>query len=93
MNIATDRMGVAHFTRLAFAGTDLHPLWHELMEKATDDAAGAGIGMDLSVIAQLLGDQPTGLAIQKEVLGYQTLYRSPCATSRPPRLGTCWTEE
>jgi len=83
MNIATDRLGVAKLTRLAFAGTDLHPLWHALMEKVTDDAAGAGIGMDLSVIAQLLGDQPTGLAIQKEVLTYQTLFRSPCAASRP----------
>jgi len=83
MSIVAERMGVAHFTRLAFAGTDLRPTWHELMGKVTDDAAGAGIGMDLSVIAQLLGDQATGLAIQKQVLAYQTLFRSPCSVSAP----------
>ncbi len=77
-----DRIGVARLTKMAFDGTDLHPLWHELMDKVTDDAAGAGIGMDLSVIAQLLGDQPTGLAIQREVLQYQRLFRSPCKTPR-----------
>jgi len=80
-----DRIGVAKLTKMAFDGFNLRPLWDELMEKVTDDAQGAGIGMDLSVIAQLLGDQPTGLAIQKEVFGYQRLFRSPCAT-RTPRL-------
>jgi hypothetical protein len=79
----SDRIGVAKLTKMAFDGFNLRPLWHELMAKATDDAQGAGIGMDLSVIAQLLGDQATGLAIQKEVLGYQRLFRSPCATPAP----------
>lgn len=75
-----DRIGVARLTKMAFDGEDLRPLWHELMEKVTDQPSGAGIGMDLSVIAQLLGDQPTGLAIQREVLQYQRLFRSPCKT-------------
>ena len=79
----SDRIGVAKLTKMAFDGFNLRPLWHDLMAKATDDAQGAGIGMDLSVIAQLLGDQATGLAIQKEVLGYQRLFRSPCATPAP----------
>ncbi|MDE2134001.1 MAG: hypothetical protein KGM97_03305 [Alphaproteobacteria bacterium] len=83
MTICCDRIGVAKLTKMAFDGVNLRPLWHELMEKVTDDAEGAGIGMDLSVIAQLLGDQATGLAIQKEVLGYQRLFRSPCATPTP----------
>ena len=78
-----DRIGVARLTKMAFDGVNLRPLWHELMEKVTDDAAGTGIGMDLSVIAQLLGDQKTGLAIQREALGYQRLFRSPCATQTP----------
>ena len=82
---AASREGVARLTKMAFAGRDLRPLWHTLMEKVTDDQAGAGIGMDLSVIAQLLGDQPTGLAIQRDVLAYQRLFRSPCA-SRTPSL-------
>lgn len=81
--ICTPRLGVAKLTRLAFEGKNLRALWHELMEKATDDAAGAGMGMDLSVIAQLLGDKPTGLAIQDEVLAYQRFYRSPCSAAAP----------
>lgn len=78
-----DRMGVARLTKMAFDGVNLRPLWHELMAKASDDVWGAGVGMDLSVIAQLLGDQGTGLAIQKEVLGYHRLYRSPCVAQTP----------
>jgi glutathione synthase/RimK-type ligase-like ATP-grasp enzyme len=70
---------------MAFEGQDMRALWHELMDKASDDVAGSGMGMDLSVISQLLGDQPTGLAIQKEMLALQRLYRSPCMVS-PPRL-------
>jgi glutathione synthase/RimK-type ligase-like ATP-grasp enzyme len=81
--ICAPRMGVARLTRMAFDGQDLRPLWQALMEQATDDAAGSGIGMDLSVISQLLGDQPTGLAIQKDTLAHQRLYRSPCASSQP----------
>jgi hypothetical protein len=81
--ICTCRMGVAKLTHMAFEGKDLRPLWHDLMKTATDDAAGSGMGMDLSVISQLLGDQPTGLAIQNDTLALQRLYRSPCATARP----------
>lgn len=62
------RLGVAALTRMAFEGRDLYPLWVELMEKVTDDAPGAGLGMDLSVIAQLRGDKKTGLAIQRDSL-------------------------
>ncbi len=62
------RLGVAALTRLAFEGHDLYPLWVELMDKVTDDAPGAGLGMDLSVIAQLRGDKKTGLAIQRDAL-------------------------
>ena len=78
-----ERTGVAKLTKMAFEGINLRPLWQDLAARVTDDAQGAGIGMDLSVIAQLLGDQATGLAIQKEVLGYQRLFRSPCATPVP----------
>jgi len=81
--ICTPRIGVAKLTQAAFEGQDIRSLWHELMDKASDDVAGSGMGMDLSVISQLLGDQPTGLAIQKEMLALQRLYRSPCVTSSP----------
>ena len=62
------RLGVAHLTRLAFRGDDLYPLWTEMMDRVTDDAVGSGLGMDLSVIAQLRGDKATGLAIQRDSL-------------------------
>jgi hypothetical protein len=74
---------VARLAKMSFDGVNLRPLWHELMEKTTDDPSGAGIGLDLSIIAQLLGDKATGLAIQDEVLGYQKLYRSPCSVVKP----------
>ena len=77
--LCTSRLGVAHLTRMAFQGENLRPLWHALMDKATDDKAGSGMAMDLSVIAQLLGDKTTGLAIQNDTLAFQQLYRSPCA--------------
>ncbi len=82
-NFCSPRTGVAALTRLAFKGVDLKPLWNEMMEMVTDDLAGAGRGLDLSIIAQLLGDKKTGLAIQNEVLGYQRLFRSPCETTTP----------
>jgi hypothetical protein len=79
----TDRQGTAIFTRLAFKGVDLTHYWRELVSGITDDAAGAGVGMDLSIISQLMGDQPTGLAIQADSLRYQRLFRSPCAVATP----------
>ncbi len=78
-----DRIGLARLTKLAFDGVNLRSLWHEMMQRVTDDQEGAEIGMDLSLIAQLFGDQATGMAMQKEVLGYQRLFRSPCAAQAP----------
>lgn len=78
------RLGVAHLTRQAFQGIDLFPLWTELMERVTDDAVGAGLGMDLSVIAQIRGDKPTGLAIQRDSLKLHQIFtadRLPPASS------------
>jgi hypothetical protein len=73
--ICTPRSGLAPFTRQAFQGADLRPSWNALMETVTDDVSGSGTGMDLSVIAQLLGDKETGLAIQRDTLKLQRLYR------------------
>ncbi len=79
----TDRQGTAVYTRMAFAGVDMMPHWKRLVAQITDDAKGAGIGMDLSIISQLMGDQKTGLAIQADSLRYQQLFRSPCAAASP----------
>src|SRR5262249_42229489 len=80
---AADRIGFARLTRLAFDGADLRPLWDVLMGRVAAGTAGAGEGLDLSLIAQRLGDQRTGLAIQAEVLGFHRLFRSPCAGAQP----------
>jgi hypothetical protein len=78
-----DRIGFARLTTLAFGGADLRVLQHELMSRVADGSAGAGDGLDLSLIAQLLGDKQTGLAIQAEVLGFHRLFRSPCSAEKP----------
>ena len=78
-----DRIGVARLTRMAVTGNDLRPLWHNLIAKVLDGTAQAGEGLDLSLIAQLLGDKPSGLAIQDEILASHQLFRSPCSTQEP----------
>src|ERR1700676_3761766 len=78
-----DRIGIARLTTMAFDGTDLRPLRDELMSKVADGTAGAGEGLDLSLIAQLLGDKQTGMAIQAEVLAFHQLFRSPCSAATP----------
>lgn len=80
---AADRIGFARITTLAFRGADLRPLRDELVAKIADGTAGAGDGLDLSLIVQLLGDKQTGMAIQAEVLGFHQLFRSPCRLDRP----------
>src|SRR5581483_10470576 len=64
--------------------TDLRPLRDQLLSRVVDGTASAGDGLDLSLIVQLLGDKPTGMAIQAEILGFQQLYRSPCTVQ--PKL-------
>ena len=81
--LCADRIGFARLTTMAFRGADLRSLRETLISKVAGGTAEAGDGLDLSLIAQLLGDKPTGLAIQKEVLGFHRLFRSPCATTNP----------
>jgi hypothetical protein len=80
-----DRIGMAKLAKMAFDGKDLRPLWRDMIEKLVDGTAEAGEGLDLALIAQLLGDKQAGLAIQDEVLKSHQLFRSPCA-SKQPRL-------
>jgi hypothetical protein len=76
-------MGVARLTKMAVAGIDLRPLWQTLIAKVTDGTIRAGEGLDLSLIAQLLGDKPAGLAIQQKILSSHQLFRSACAATKP----------
>ena len=80
-----ERIGLARLTRAAEAGHDLRPLWQRLIARLLDGSIEAGEGLDLSLIAQLLGDREAGLAIQHAILSSHQLFRSPCATN-PPRL-------
>jgi len=78
-----DRVGMARLAKFAFDGGDLRPKWTELIAKLLEGTANAGEGIDLSLIAQLLGDKQTGLALQQEVLRSHRLFRLPCATGQP----------
>ncbi len=80
---SADRTGFARLTKMAFDGVDLRPLRDELLGRVVGGTAGAGDALDLSLILQLLGDKPTGMAIQAEVLGFHQLYRSPCCSAQP----------
>ncbi|HWZ41778.1 MAG TPA: hypothetical protein VNY08_26080 [Bradyrhizobium sp.] len=74
---------MAKLAKMAFDGRDLRPKWTELIAKLLNGTANAGEGIDLSLIAQLLGDKQAGLVIQEEVLRSHRLFRSPCATKNP----------
>jgi hypothetical protein len=80
-----DRMGVAELAAMQVGGTDLRPRWQALIAKLLDGTIEPGEGLDLSLIAQLLGDKPVGLAIQAQILAWHQLYRS-LRTPAAPRL-------
>ena len=80
-----EHIGVARLTRAVEAGHDLRPLWRRLIARLLDGSIEAGEGLDLALIAQLLGDKEAGLAILQTILASHQLFRSPCA-ARPPRL-------
>jgi hypothetical protein len=82
-SLCADRIGLAKLARMSFTGVDLRPLWRTLIAKLIDGTAQAGEGLDLALIAQLLGDKPAGLAIQDQILGCHQLFRSPCAVAKP----------
>jgi hypothetical protein len=78
-----DRVGFARLTTMAFNGVDLRPMRDEIMAKIAMGTVDAGEGLDLSLIAQLLGDKQMGLAVQDEVLAFHQLFRSPCSLEKP----------
>src|SRR6202040_930753 len=77
------RIGLAKLIKMSFDGTDLGPLWNDLLQSVAQDGFNTAAVMDMSVVAQLLGDQISGLVLQEGALNIQRLYRSPCATSSP----------
>jgi hypothetical protein len=81
--LCADRIGFARLTTMAFGGIDLRPMRDQLISRIADGTASAGEGLDLSLITQLLGDKPTGTAIQSEILAFHQLFRSPCSAATP----------
>jgi hypothetical protein len=81
--LIADRIGLAKLTKMAFDGISLEPLRQDLTDKLACGTADAGVGLDLSLIAQLMGQKNIGLAIQNQVLAVHQLFRSPCAAARP----------
>jgi hypothetical protein len=81
--LCADRIGFAKLTMMAFNGVDLRPMRDAIMAKIAMGTVDAGEGLDLSLIAQLLGDKQMGLAVQDEVLAFHRLFRSPCSLDRP----------
>ncbi|MBV9564644.1 MAG: hypothetical protein JOY90_29995 [Bradyrhizobium sp.] len=74
---------MAKLAKMAFDGKNLRPLWAELIAKLLDGSIEAGEAIDLSLIAQLLGDKQAGLSIQHEILREHRLFRPPCISDRP----------
>jgi hypothetical protein len=77
------RIGLAALTAMAFNGVDLGPLWNRLIEDIAADPSRTAAVMDMSVIAQLLGDQKNGLALQAGALNIERLYRTRCHAADP----------
>jgi hypothetical protein len=78
-----ERMGVARLARMQVGGIDLRPLWQALITRLIDGTVEAGEGLDLSLIAQLLGDKQAGLAIQDSILAAHQLFRAPSSLATP----------
>ena len=54
-----------------------------LLARIAEGTAQAGEGLDLSLIAQLMGEKEAGLVIQSEVLSFHQLFRTPTAAPKP----------
>ena len=78
-----DRDSVARLTKMAVAGIDLRPLWQSLIARLIEGTIEPGEGLDLAMIAQLLGDKQAGLAIQNHILASHRLFRLRRAVAKP----------
>lgn len=78
-----DRIGIARLAKTAFDGGDLRPMQRALVGKLLEGTATAGEGLDLSLVAQLLGDKETGVSVQHEVLRSHQLFRMRPASANP----------
>jgi glutathione synthase/RimK-type ligase-like ATP-grasp enzyme len=77
------RMGVSRLTKLAFEGVDLGGVWQDLLDSTFDQPGNPATIMDLSVVAQLLGDPDSGAKLQDGALALERVYRLPTAEGKP----------
>lgn len=77
------RIGVAKLAKRSFDGEDMNAVWSELVQKLKADPTDVDVAMDLSIVAQLVGQPELGLELQRQALAVRSLYRSPCATDKP----------
>ena len=82
-DVRSERIGIAKLSKMAFDGTDLGPLWNDLLKEVAEGVSDAAAVMDMSVITQLLGDQKSGLALQAGALEIERVYRLPCSVLEP----------
>jgi hypothetical protein len=79
-------MGLARLAKLAFDGTDLNPLWQDLLARAIAAPDNAATLMDLSILANLMGRRHERLVLQAHALEVQRLYRQPAKSDGPAGL-------
>jgi hypothetical protein len=81
-------VGLPALAKLAFSGNDLSPIWNDLVTGLSTGADEAASLMDLSTIAHLQGRRDDRLALQREALRLNRLYRRQpdCLTRKPIRL-------
>jgi hypothetical protein len=81
-------IGLPTLAKLAFDGMDLAPIWNTLVGQVINDAGDTAALIDLSTIAHLQGRPADRLALQRQALEINCIYRQPSttATARPIKL-------
>jgi hypothetical protein len=82
---SVDRLSFSGLVKLGLEGRDVESVWSELVERLPEEPRWTGMGLDLSLLAQMRGNRHAGLAIQREVLARHQLFRV-LRVSEPPRL-------
>lgn len=76
-------IGNATLMRIAMSGVDLAPLGEQLLARAAADPHDANALMDMSMVLQLTGNRELALAMQRQALAIQPLYRLPARRGEP----------
>ena len=83
----SDSIGLAPLANMAFNGTDLTPVWQQLVKRVMTRPTDASALMDLATIKLLTGDPANGLALQAQALGLRRIYEQQFAESSDSAAG------